>query len=146
MLRLNFAASLSSFCSLINWKPCAFFFIFFWLLLLYLLSHVSCLNIHWELSACWSQINLQQQMRKWDFIAKDQIPLHGEMVTERDSTVRAKCHRSVKLMVWPATLLRLILFRFSHPIGVYTCLTGLLPSVGLGPETAAGYQWFPKKL
>lgn len=64
--------------------------------------HVSHLDTHklceanWGLSACWMlipKISPEQQMRKWDFSARDQIPLRGETVRGgQDSAMRGKGH------------------------------------------------------
>lgn len=148
MPRLKFIASFS-FCTLVNWKPYVFLFIFssFSFFISFLISHICCLNIHWQLSACWMlipKINPKQQIRKWNFTAKDQMPPHGGKVTK--SSIRGKCQRrSAKLTVWLVPSWGWPYSDLLIPLGFIPAQRGLPPPVGLGPEPAADHQWFPKK-
>lgn len=113
-----------------------------------IISHICCLNIHWQLSACWMLIpktDPKQQIRKWNFTAKDQIPPHGEKVTK--NSIRGKCHcRNANLTVWLVTLLRLALFGYAHPTGVCTCSEGSTPTCRLGAWTSCRSSMVPKEI
>lgn len=62
----------------------------------------------------------------------------------QDSTMRGKGHSTGAewTVTWCPHEVGLTL---ACPTQVYTCSKGLLPAVGLGPEPAAGHQWFAKK-
>lgn len=85
----------------------------------------------WVLAESWSRkIILNNKGGNRTSCERSNTPARWESHRE------GQCHhsKSAKLTVWLATLLRLVLFRPAHPIGVDTSSKGLFPPAGLGPK------------